>query len=93
MKDVRSMTYDELADFAEHVRDLVYLDKLADAGPGPGEAGLQYNPDKELDGADFIDDMLKALQNWDLQPEFLGDEPVPPDPPGSKCHICGGPSH
>jgi hypothetical protein len=61
MRDLSSLSHEEALTIVAKAMAIVYLDETAD--------GCFLNPDRELTGADVVDDLLSILAAHDLRPE------------------------
>ena len=67
MRNPSSLTHDELAQFANAVQSLLYLDMQNERE--------FWNPDKEWDAADLLDELALVMQRYNLVPTTLADAP------------------
>lgn len=61
MRSVNELNREEAADIVQRIVDVMYLED--------GAEGSYYNPDKPLEGADFIDSVATILREYRLPPE------------------------
>lgn len=79
MKAAEHLNHDELLDIAQFLQLLLYWNDA--------EQPRQFDPYKEWDGPEFMAAIAEKLQQHDLVPEHLGDEPKNDS---TGCEICGG---
>ena len=61
MRDLATLTREEALTIIAKVMAIAYLDETGD--------GSLLNPDRELAGAEVVDDLLEVLDEHDLRPE------------------------
>jgi hypothetical protein len=62
MRDLSSLTHEEALGIIAQVIAIAYLDESGDGG--------RLNPDRELAGADVVDELLGVLDDHGLRPEW-----------------------
>ena len=68
IRDPRSLSQDLLAQFAQRVQAIFYLDIQHDRE--------FWNPDKEWEAADLLDELAQAMQQYGLVPTRISEAPI-----------------
>lgn len=69
MKNVKSLTPEQLEQLAQRLQDALYLDFVEDEETGEGS--FQYDPDKEWDCVDLCSELATIADDFGLRPNKM----------------------